>query len=279
MAVVPFMAGVLLLAMTTANAATHKVSRGESLWTISKKYNVSVAALLEANNLSESSVLQIGQSLTIPGTSSGGNPSGGAVATGVVARTAILRSEPSSNSERVATLQPGVRLQIFQTKWDWHQVVTDSGQKGWVANFLVTITNRVDRSRPTNVASRGATGAGSNVVRTAQNYLGARYRYGGSSRGGFDCSGFTRYIYAQHGVNLPHNSAAQFQRGTSVAKSDLQAGDLVFFSRGGRAIGHVGIYIGNGRFIHASNPQGGVKIDSLASGSYARQYKGARRVN
>lgn len=116
------------------------------------------------------------------------------------------------------------------------------------------------------------------AVEQALRLRGSRYRYGGTSRGGFDCSGFTRYVYARMGISLPHSSAAQFRCGKPVSRKELKPGDLVFFGRGGRYVGHVGIYVGNNRFVHASNPRRGVTVDSLSSAYYARTYRGARRV-
>lgn len=121
------------------------------------------------------------------------------------------------------------------------------------------------------------TGSG-DVVRTAYAYRGAPYRYGGSSRGGFDCSGFTSYVYASKGVRLPHSAAAQFGHGNKVNKSSLKPGDLVFFETTRRGISHVGIYAGNGKFVHASSARGRVRVDSLNSGYYSARFRGARRV-
>ena len=100
-------------------------------------------------------------------------------------------------------------------------------------------------------------------------YLGTPYVWGGASPSGFDCSGFTMYVYAQVGVSLPHSSYAQYGMGVPVAQSDLQPGDLVFFY----GLGHVGIYIGGGQYIHAPHTGDVVKISSIGSG-----YVGARRI-
>ena len=91
-------------------------------------------------------------------------------------------------------------------------------------------------------------------------YLGMPYVWGGAGPGGFDCSGLVMYVYAQVGVSLPHNAAAMYGYGTPVSYSDLQAGDLVFFS----GLGHVGIYIGGGQFIHAPHTGDVVKISSIS---------------
>ena len=110
------------------------------------------------------------------------------------------------------------------------------------------------------------------VVGVAMRYLGVPYVWGGASPSGFDCSGFTMYVYAQVGVSLPHNAAAQYSMGTPVSRASLQPGDLVFFN----GLGHVGLYIGGGQFVHAPHTGSYVKIDSL-SGWYASTYVGARR--
>lgn len=120
--------------------------------------------------------------------------------------------------------------------------------------------------------------AAGDIVRTAFAYRGAPYRYGGSSRRGFDCSGFTSKVFAKEGVSLPHNSAEQFGYGRRVKSGDMKPGDLVFFRNGRRGIGHVGIYAGDGKFVHANRPGGHVKVDSLRSGYYERNFRGARRV-
>ena len=111
------------------------------------------------------------------------------------------------------------------------------------------------------------------VVGIAMRYLGVPYRWGGASPSGFDCSGFTMYVYAQIGVSLPHYTGAQWNMGSPVSRGDLQPGDLVFFN----GLGHMGIYVGGGNFIHAPHTGDVVKISSM-TGWYSSTYVGARRL-
>ncbi|MCS7191498.1 MAG: C40 family peptidase [Armatimonadetes bacterium] len=119
------------------------------------------------------------------------------------------------------------------------------------------------------------------LVENARKYLGIRYRYGGSSPSrGFDCSGFVYYLLSRHGIRAPHSAAALFRIGKPISKSELKPGDLVFFKNTARRRGitHVGIYIGNGKFIHASSGRGRVTITSLRDSYYAARFVGARRL-
>jgi cell wall-associated NlpC family hydrolase len=124
-----------------------------------------------------------------------------------------------------------------------------------------------DSSTPAPPATHGG------VVGIAMRYLGIPYRWGGASPSGFDCSGLVMYVYAQVGVSLPHSSYAQYGMGSPVSRDQLQPGDLVFFD----GLGHVGIYVGGGSFIHAPHTGDVVKISSM-TGWYASTYVGARRL-
>ena len=127
----------------------------------------------------------------------------------------------------------------------------------------------VAAAHTTSVAKKDA-----RVVGFARHYLGVPYSYGGTSpSSGFDCSGFTRFVFAHFGITLPHYSGAQFGMGRRVSRAGLKPGDLVFF----HGLGHVGIYVGSGRFIHAPHSGTTVSIDSM-SGWYSASYDGARRV-
>ncbi|MEZ4484906.1 MAG: C40 family peptidase [Syntrophotaleaceae bacterium] len=116
------------------------------------------------------------------------------------------------------------------------------------------------------------------LVKTAQRFIGVPYRWGGTDRAnGFDCSGLTMVCYRLNGLNLPRVSRNQFQAGRWVAKDKLAKGDLVFFAtNGGKRVSHVGMYIGNGRFIHAPRTGKTVRIERLSNSFFARTYMGGR---
>src|SRR5688572_33103989 len=114
----------------------------------------------------------------------------------------------------------------------------------------------------------------SRIVTTALKYVGAPYARGGSSPAGFDCSGFVMFVYARHGVALPHSAEAQYRLGAPVRRDRLRPGDIVFFDR----LGHSGIYIGDGRFVHATKPGDVVKVSGIDESWYRRRWVGARRV-
>ena len=117
----------------------------------------------------------------------------------------------------------------------------------------------------------------STLVSNALSLKGVPYVFGGTSKSGFDCSGYTQYVFKGSGISLPRTSSAQFNVGSSVKKDQLQTGDLVFFTTYAKGPSHVGIYVGGGNFVHASNS--GVRTTSLSDSYYANRYVGARRVN
>lgn len=121
-------------------------------------------------------------------------------------------------------------------------------------------------------------GSASDIIATAKKLIGCPYKWAGATPSGFDCSGFVLYVFGAHGITLPRVSRSQYGEGTYVAKKDLQPGDLVFFfSTNKNVISHVGIYIGNGQFIHSSSSYG-VIITDLESTYYQTRYYGARRI-
>ena len=119
---------------------------------------------------------------------------------------------------------------------------------------------------------------GSQILAEAQKYIGCPYRSGGASPSGFDCSGYVYYVLKQVGLSPYRTPADQYTMGTSVAKSELKAGDLVFFGSGS-SVTHAGIYAGSGQFLHAPNSRSTISYSDLTSGYWAEHYYGARRVS
>ena len=129
-----------------------------------------------------------------------------------------------------------------------------------------------------NYIAGNTTSKADKIIATAKKYIGVPYVWGGESPSGFDCSGFVQYVFKVHGISLNRTTETQYKHGSYVSKSNLKPGDLVFFQNTYRAgISHVGIYIGNGQFIHASSSKG-VTISNLSSSYYTTHYYGARRI-
>jgi cell wall-associated NlpC family hydrolase len=130
---------------------------------------------------------------------------------------------------------------------------------------------------PAANAPAASAGDGHAVVTTAQKYMGVPYVWGGETPDGFDCSGFTQYVMKANGITLPRTAAEQYATGTPVEKAALQEGDLVFFTTYKPGASHVGFYMGNGKFIHASSSAAKVTISELDDPFFSAHYIGARR--
>ncbi len=198
-----------------------------------------------------------------------------------------VRKEANTSAEIVANLPVNTAVEVIAETNGWSQVKVN-GKEGYILSSLLS-TKKQETSRSvaqprteekaketTSAATPVASGKGSTAVATAKQYIGSKYVYGGSTPSGFDCSGFTSYVYKQHGVGLNRTAAGQYSNGVAVNRSNLQPGDLVMFGKSG--INHVGIYIGGGMMVHAANPSRGVTTDTINSGYYNNNYVGARRV-
>ena len=125
--------------------------------------------------------------------------------------------------------------------------------------------------------SRGMNHIARRIISTSMDYIGVPYVFGGTSPYGFDCSGYVQYVFAKAGISLPRTADVQYEVGTPISTTELVPGDLVFFSTYTYGASHVGIYVGDGNFIHASSSQG-VTISSLSSAYYSSHYIGSRRI-
>lgn len=213
------------------------------------------------------------------------------------ASSVYVRKEASTSAGIVTTLIRNTDVTVVGESGDWYKV-TYKDYSGYIYKELLSDkkteeTNRSSANRESATTVSSVTtqtttestaeenSKGQEIVEYAKQYLGCPYVYGGSGDKSFDCSGFTMYVYKKFGYALSHSATAQSKVGTYVAKEDLQAGDLVFFLdyETMDGIGHCGIYIGNGEFIHASSGSGYcVKISNLLTGSYNTRYATARRL-
>lgn len=201
---------------------------------------------------------------------------------------ANIREKASANSKVIKTLKKKTKVQVAGTEGEFTKIILDDGNTAYVATRLIVynLDEIEEEPQSTNTASsnnvtvKPGNSSGQGIVDFANQFLGYSYVYGGTTpNSGFDCSGFTYYVFNQCGYNLSRSCSVQANSGAAVSKSELQAGDLIFFNNGSNgSIGHVGIYIGNGRFIHASNPTRGVVTDTINSGYYCTYYYSARRV-
>ena len=223
----------------------------------------------------------------------------------VSAETINIREKAENTANIVSQLKINAKVTVLETTGTWSKIKVN-GKTGYVASkYLsdkkVEVTSRSEdltrtgeqtkntakasseseknNTEKTTTSNSGTT-SGNSVVSYAKQYLGCKYVSGGSSpTTGFDCSGFTSYVYKHFGISISRSSGAQASNGTAVSKSNLQAGDLVIFNnRSNTAIGHVGIYIGGNTFIHAGNSSTGVITTSLSDSYYSSRYVTGRRI-
>lgn len=187
-----------------------------------------------------------------------------------------LRAKPDAASEHLATLNMGDTAYIIGFNCGWYKVQYE-GQTGYIRSDLLALMEAPKTNSQAVVGKAPVVVTqGDKAVNIAYDYMGVPYVWGGTTPKGFDCSGFTKYVFAQMGVTLNRTAAQQLNNGYKV--TDLKTGDLVFFENTyatSAAASHVGIYIGNNQFIHAA---GSVKVTSMDHEYYAPRYIGARRV-
>ncbi len=193
--------------------------------------------------------------------------------TGIVTGDTVnVRTAPSIQSEIVSQTSYGVTLDVYAREGNWFKIGIGGGQSAYISADYVSV-------RPEDIASRGSNEAGNRVVAYAKKFLGTPYVYGGSSPSGFDCSGFTSYVYKQLGYNINRTAHSQLSNGVAVSRSELKPGDLVMFKKAGSStVHHVGIYVGDGMMIHSPQTGDVVKFTSINTGYYNGCYYAARRI-
>lgn len=198
-----------------------------------------------------------------------------AVAITVVCAAVAMVGAESISADTSAKTKQGVVLKTSELKVN--KVIVSPKKVEEPTTVQSSRSSNTTGKKNTNSSiNRGVNKSSSQVVNYAYNFLGRPYVYGANGPNAFDCSGFTSYVYRHFGVRLPRTARSQFGAGSAVSRNNLAPGDLVFFNTVGY-LGHVGLYIGGGDFIHAAS-SGRVKISSLSEGYYRTRYAGARRV-
>lgn len=191
--------------------------------------------------------------------------------------TVNFRSAASTSSTILGELKNGTAVTVLSTSNGWSKV-SYAGKAGYIsADYLVTASSGTAISPSNTAASVSISAKRQSVLNYAAQFLGVPYVYGGSTPSGFDCSGFTSYVFKNTVGSIPRVAQAQYDATTRVSRDDLLPGDLVFFGSSTSSISHVGIYVGSNQFIHAPSTGDVVKYSSL-TGSYATRYQGAGRV-
>ena len=278
-----------------SSSTIHRVVQGDTLWSLARRYGTTPERLAVANGIGVNAILSLGQRLRVPAqAASAGRPAPDARAAvaskapAPVPATQIYRVRSGdtlwsisrrfgTRPERLAamngmsvnaTLPLGRALKV-------PGAATAEVRRAPTPAAAAAVTT-AQRKRLAALPSRGVRWA-SQLLALSQRFVGVRYRWGGTSPKGFDCSGFMYYVFSRMGVTLPRTTFDMFDTGVPVPREELQAGDLVFFQTVSPGPSHAGIYMGDGRFIHSSSGAGRVRITPMDHDYYAPRYLGARR--
>ncbi len=278
---------------------SHIVRKNESLQSIANRYHVSMGELKKVNNLTASRVAK-GTRLIVPShaespqkkNTSSTRPDTYKVSKGdtlpkIAKKTGIKVSDLKKlNGLKGNRIKSGQVLALVAAETTTRSVSTNRLQlinkdllnEQELTDTLAELTD-LESDRPVDLAKTlEANQAISKLKKSAYSFLGARYRFGGSSRNSLDCSSFTQQVFREQSVKLPRTAREQFQVGDEVVRGDLKKGDLVFFQTYARFPSHVGIYLGNRKMIHASSHEHRVVISSMDTPYYLSRYLGARRM-
>ena len=292
---------ILSLPSLAFAAKTHRVKKNETIYSLAKKYHVSVEELKEANNL-VGKKLKPRQLLVIPPRNVSSSESSKS------AKTAVYRVKKGESLLRIAKrtgvsvgelkrlnglsgnrVKAGKLLVLREAPAADEQPVRVSrklqlrhkdlfDERDYEQSLMVLAElepqQEVDLKKNTELKVDNI----KELKKSAYGFLGTRYRFGGTTRAGIDCSSFVQKVFRELEVSLPRTAREQFEVGSVVAPGDLQKGDLVFFSTYASYPSHVGIYLGNNKMIHASSADRRVVISSLNSSYYRSRYLGAKRV-
>lgn len=290
---------LLALPQLVLASKSHVVRKSESLQSIARKYHVSANELKSVNNLTASHVAK-GTRLIIPSHAESQQKkatastrqdtykvSKGDTLPKIAKKTGVKMAEIRSlNKLKGNKIKLGQVLVLVAAETTTRPVSTNRLQlinkdllnEQELTDTLAELTD-LESERPVDLAKTlEANQEISNLKKSAYSFLGARYRFGGSSRSALDCSSFTQQVFREQSVKLPRTAREQFYVGDEVMRGDLKKGDLVFFQTYARFPSHVGIYLGNRKMIHASSREHRVVISSMDTPYYLSRYLGARRM-
>ncbi|EAC5126691.1 invasion associated endopeptidase [Listeria monocytogenes] len=282
------------------NANTHAVKSGDTIWALSVKYGVSVQDIMSWNNLSSSSIY-VGQKLAIKQTANTATPKAEVKTEAPAAEkqaAPVVKENTNTNTattekKETATQQQTAPKAPTEAAKPAPAPSTNTNANKTNTNTNTNNTNTNTPSKNTNTNSNTNTNTNSNtnanqgssnnnsnssasaIIAEAQKHLGKAYSWGGNGPTTFDCSGYTKYVFAKAGISLPRTSGAQYASTTRISESQAKPGDLVFFDYGS-GISHVGIYVGNGQMINAQD--NGVKYDNIHGSGWGKYLVGFGRV-
>jgi len=300
-------AGILLIALllsisnTAFAAKTHTVKKNQTIASLAKKYHVPVNELKEANNLLNSNI-KPGDVLVIPPRGSKATVTGSApdtAATYKVRKNDTLSRISKNTGISIADLKrlnglakgklkPGQILALYDAESDiksgkrfaakqslrYADLLSEKEYEQSLAELLDQESVSVQTHNDPDFTADNV-----KLLKTkAFGFLGTRYRFGGTSRNGLDCSAFVQKVFNEMDVSLPRTAREQFERGEVVARGDMQKGDLVFFRTYASFPSHVGIYLGDNKMIHASSRDRRVVISSVDTPYYRARFIGAKRI-
>ncbi|MBW6504757.1 C40 family peptidase [bacterium] len=263
--------------------ATHVVRKGDTLGKIARAHRVSVAKIRKANGL-KGTRISVGTKIVLPGgkAHSKRRKARSGKSRRVTVRKAMPAEEPTAGASlshagpqgstpRTGTWRPPTEAELAELARGPAKAAGDTRPEVAAPPAVAAATNA-------SIASIADESIKDRLLRVARGMLAVPYRYGGTTLWGLDCSGFVQKAFSFLDLGLPRTAREQFQEGVKVSKTELSAGDLVFFRTRAKHPNHVGIYLGDNRFIHASAHDRKVTIDSLDEPYYEKHYLGAKRL-
>ncbi|EJQ6201662.1 invasion associated endopeptidase [Listeria monocytogenes] len=273
------------------NATTHAVKSGDTIWALSVKYGVSVQDIMSWNNLSSSSIY-VGQKLAIKQTANTATPkaevkteapaaekqAAPVVKENTNTNTATTEKKETATQQQTAPKAPTEAAKPApapSTNTNANKTNTNTPSKNTNTNSNTNTNTNSNTNANQGSSNNNSNSSASAIIAEAQKHLGKAYSWGGNGPTTFDCSGYTKYVFAKAGISLPRTSGAQYASTTRISESQAKPGDLVFFDYGS-GISHVGIYVGNGQMINAQD--NGVKYDNIHSSGWGKYLVGFGRV-